>query len=121
MGPIIPTKADGPPRHECEFALMFRSDWTPDHLQSGPTNLYKEIALAFKGAEWRAPGLVALASKIAGSGATHQPGHSADVKKPTVAITPTIVKAAAAAAVQDDLNGAAWGGGCWVGGPPPKS
>jgi hypothetical protein len=58
----------GPPRHECDFALMFRSDWTPDHLQSGPTNLYKEIALALKGAEWRKPGFVALASKLAASG-----------------------------------------------------
>ena len=68
----------GPPRHECDFGLMFRSDWTPDHLQSGATNLYKEIALALKGAEWRTPGLVALASKIAASEASIQSGHSMD-------------------------------------------
>ena len=36
----------GPPRHECDFGRMFRSDWSPDHLLSGPSNLYKEIALA---------------------------------------------------------------------------
>jgi hypothetical protein len=89
----------GPPRHECEFALMFRSDWTPDHLQSGETNLYREIALALKGAEWRTPGLVALASKIAGSSATHQAGHSTE---------PVIVKDEQAGqgqeAAQGDLN-----------------
>ena len=38
----------GPPRHECEFALMFGDDWTPAHLTGGKTNLYKEIALALK-------------------------------------------------------------------------
>ena len=34
---------------------------------------YKEIALALKGVEWRTPGLVALASKIATSAAEHTP------------------------------------------------
>jgi hypothetical protein len=79
----------GPPRHECDFGLMFRSDWTPDHLQSGPTNLYKEIALALKGGEWRTPGLVALASKIAASGVTVQTGHSADGKRQATRRAPT--------------------------------
>ena len=63
----------GPPRHACDFALMFGDDWTPPHLTSGPTNLYKEIALALKGAEWRQPGLVALASKLAVSAEQHKP------------------------------------------------
>ena len=63
----------GPPRHECEFGLMFDDDWTPAHLTSGPTNLYKEIALALKGAEWRQPGLVAFASKVAASAGEHSP------------------------------------------------
>ena len=31
----------GPPRHECEFALMFGDGWTPQYLQSGPTNLVR--------------------------------------------------------------------------------
>jgi len=44
---------------------MFQSDWTPDHLQSGPTNLYEKIAIALKGVEWREPGLVELAKMIA--------------------------------------------------------
>ena len=66
----------GPARHECDFALMFdRLD--ADHLQAGATNLYKEIALALKGAEWRVPGLVALASRIAADG-VHVGGHSED-------------------------------------------
>ena len=30
----------GPPRHECEFALMFADGWTPQYLLGGPTNLY---------------------------------------------------------------------------------
>jgi hypothetical protein len=70
----------GPPRHTCDFGLMFRSDWTPDHLQSGPTNLYKEIALALKGAEWRKPGLVALASKIGAGASSTAAGGSSDEK-----------------------------------------
>jgi hypothetical protein len=81
----------GPPRHECDFALMFRSDWTPDHLQSGPTNLYKEIALALKGAEWRTPGLVALARKIAdgasrAEGATTKKGRQKQTPNPTLKV-----------------------------------
>ena len=63
----------GPPRHECEFGLFFGDDWTPTHLTGGPTNLYKEIAFALKGVEWRQPGLVAVASKIAGSVGPHKP------------------------------------------------
>ena len=63
----------GPPRYECEFGLMFGDDWTPAHLTGGPTNLYKEIALALKGVEWRKPGLVAIASKLAGSAGKHEP------------------------------------------------
>jgi len=63
----------GPPRHECEFGLFFGDDWTPAHLTGGPTNMYKEIAFALKGAEWRQPGLVAVASKLAGCQAPHKP------------------------------------------------
>jgi len=40
-------------------------------LTSGPTNLYKEIALALKGVEWRQPGLVAFASKLVASAGEH--------------------------------------------------
>ena len=69
----------GPPRYECEFGLFFGDDWTPAHLTGGPTNLYKEIAFALKGVEWRQPGLVAVASKIAGSAGPHKP---IDVKVP---------------------------------------
>jgi hypothetical protein len=69
----------GPPRHECEFGLFFGDEWTPAHLTGGKTNLYKEIAFALKGVEWRQPGLVAVASKIAGSAAEHKP---IDVKVP---------------------------------------
>jgi len=63
----------GPTRHECEFGLMFGDDWTPAHLTGGKTNLYKEIALALKGVEWRQPGLVAFASKVAASAGEHKP------------------------------------------------
>jgi len=66
----------GPPRHarhQVEFGLMFSDEWTPAHLTSGKTNLYKEIALALKGVEWRQPGLVAFAGKIAASADVHQP------------------------------------------------
>jgi len=63
----------GPPRHECDFGLMFSDEWTPAHLTSGPTNLYKEIALALKGVEWRKPGMVAFAGKLAASAGPHAP------------------------------------------------
>ena len=63
----------GPPRHACDFGLFSGDDWTPAHLTGGATNLYKEIAFALKGLEWRAPGLVAVASKLAGSAAPHKP------------------------------------------------
>jgi len=63
----------GPPRHECEFGLMFGDEWTPAHLTCGPSNLYKEIALALKGGEWRLPGLVAFASKVSSSAGPHMP------------------------------------------------
>jgi len=63
----------GPPRHECEFGLMFGDEWTPPHLTGGKTNLYKEIALALKGVEWRQPGLVAFAAKLAASAGEHKP------------------------------------------------
>jgi hypothetical protein len=52
---------------------MFGDDWTPAHLTGGPMNLYKEIAIALKGLEWRKPGLVALASKLATSAGPHTP------------------------------------------------
>ena len=54
---------------------MFGDDWTPAHLQSGATNLYKEIALALKAEEWRKPGLVALASKLNTSAGPRTPIH----------------------------------------------
>jgi len=63
----------GPHRHECEFGLMFGDDWTPPHLTGGKTNLYKEIALALKGVEWRQPGFVAFAAKLVGSAGEHKP------------------------------------------------
>ena len=69
----------GPRRHECEFGLMFGDDWTPAHLTGGRTNLYKEIALALKGVEWRQPGLVAFASKVATSAGEH---NAVDLKVP---------------------------------------
>jgi len=34
---------------------------------------YKEIALALKGVEWRQPGFVAFASKLAASAGEHKP------------------------------------------------
>jgi len=63
----------GPPRHECDFGLMFGDDWTPAHLTGGKMNLYKEIALALKGVKWRQPGFVAFAAKLAMSARPHKP------------------------------------------------
>ena len=40
---------------------------------SGKTNLYKEIAVGLKGAEWRQPGLVAFANKLATSAGPREP------------------------------------------------
>jgi len=63
----------GPPRHECEFDKMFHDDWTPAHLTQRPTNLYNEAALTLKGVEWRKPGLVAFAFKLAANAGERQP------------------------------------------------
>jgi len=63
----------GPERHACDFGRMFDDDWTPAHCASGETNLYKEIAIALKGSEWRQPGLVAFATKLATSAGTREP------------------------------------------------
>jgi len=65
----------GPERHACDFGRMFDDDWTPAHCASGETNLYKEIAIALKGSEWRQPGLVAFARKLATSAGEHKPIH----------------------------------------------
>ena len=56
----------GSPRHASEFKLIF--DTSPSHLRgkdSSTTHLYSEIATALLSDEWRKPGLVALASKLA--------------------------------------------------------
>jgi len=71
----------GPPRHACEFDLMFDDEYTPAHLTGGPTNVYREIAISLKGGEWRLPGLVAVAQKLAGSVVPHKP---IDVRVPSV-------------------------------------
>jgi hypothetical protein len=87
----------GPSRHECEFDKMvspawacqtwtaliaacvlvpsssFDDDWTPSHLTRHPTNLYSEAALTLKGLEWRKPGLVAVAAKLAASAGQRLP------------------------------------------------
>jgi hypothetical protein len=52
---------------------QYNDDWTPAHLTGGPTNLYKEMDLALKGEEWREPGLVGLAAKLATSAQEHVP------------------------------------------------
>jgi len=52
---------------------MLNDDWTPAHLTGGPMNLYKEMDVALKGEEWRQPGFVALAAKLATSAGEHRP------------------------------------------------
>jgi hypothetical protein len=52
---------------------QFNDDWTPVHLTGGRANLYQEMDLALKGEEWRQPGLVALATKLATSAGAHTP------------------------------------------------
>jgi hypothetical protein len=60
----------------CAFACwrwQFDDDQTPLHLLGGATNIYGEISLALKALEWRKPGLVAVASKLATSAGTRTP------------------------------------------------
>jgi hypothetical protein len=52
---------------------QFNDDWTPEHLTRRPTNLYSDVALTLKGAEWRKPGLVAVAATLASSVGELQP------------------------------------------------
>jgi len=63
----------GPPRFACDFELMFNEDWTPAHLTNGATCLYKDLDISLKPEEWRQPGLVALAAKLATSAGEHKP------------------------------------------------
>jgi len=63
----------GPPRHECDFDKMFDDDRTPAHLTRRPSNLYNEPAVTLKGVEWRKPGLVSLADRLAASVGEHDP------------------------------------------------
>ena len=43
----------------------------PGYLKVGDTNIYREIAIALKSGEWRAPGLSVLASAISKPGGEH--------------------------------------------------
>jgi hypothetical protein len=52
---------------------QFYDDWTPAHLTRRPTNLYSEAAITFKALEWRKPGLVAFATKLAVSADERKP------------------------------------------------
>jgi len=63
----------GAARFECDFGRMFDDGWTPAHLERRPLNLYQDIAISLKGAEWRTPGLVAFASKLVSSAGPHTP------------------------------------------------
>ena len=69
----------GPHRHACDFDCMFGPGWTPHHLKDGETNLYREIAIPLKGREWRKPGLVGLAKKLA-----TLVGHAGESQAPAV-------------------------------------
>ena len=62
--PSLLSSLMGPPRHPLEFRLVI--DTTPAHLsgRDGTANLYREIAVALLGDEWRRPGLTALATKL---------------------------------------------------------
>jgi len=73
----------GDDRHACNFDLMFKDDWTPPHLQKGPCNLYRQIAISLKASEWRTPGLVALASTLASGGGEHSPIAAAGTSRST--------------------------------------
>jgi hypothetical protein len=57
----------------CECRCQFDDGWTPAHLERRPLNLYQDIAISLKGAEWRTPGLVAFASKLVSSAGPHTP------------------------------------------------
>ena len=62
------SSAHQPPRHAVRHAIkfveMFAEEQTPAHLRSGEKNLYREIAVALLGDEWRLPGLVRLLEKL---------------------------------------------------------
>lgn len=59
------SSAHQPPRHAVRHAIKFvAEEQTPAHLRSGEKNLYREIAVALLGDEWRLPGLVRLLEKL---------------------------------------------------------
>jgi len=85
----------GDDRHACNFDLMFKDDWTPPHLQKGPCNMYRQIAIALKAKEWRTPGLVTLASTLAAGGGEHSPIAAAGRTQATSAPVPLSTSALA--------------------------
>ena len=65
-------------RGACAFNEFWNDDWTPKHLLSGPTNIYKEIANHLMPGAWRMAGLASVVKKMEGGGG------------PRVKLTPTV-------------------------------
>ena len=66
-------EADGEiTRATCDFNDMWNDGWTPRWLLKGDANVYKQIATALKGGEWRPAGLGKLASELAKGGGSRE-------------------------------------------------
>ena len=51
-------------RGACDFNDFWTEGWTPKHLLTGGTHVYKEIAIALKPGAWRAAGLATIVIKM---------------------------------------------------------
>eukprot|EP00966_Prymnesium_polylepis_P028789 667233-Prymnesium_polylepis.1 len=73
-------------------------DATPAELKKGPGNIYKQIAVALKGAAWRKTGLVNLATGLAGR-IEQAAGSEAPVKSKTMMMSMSKTRSPDAGAV----------------------
>ena len=64
---------DDPQRGACDFNDMWKAGWTPEHLLTGDTNVYKQIAIALKPGRWRKAGLATVVSKMVKGGGERKP------------------------------------------------
>ena len=64
--------ADTDERHACAFNDFWNDGWTPRWLLQGDANVYKQIAIALKGGEWRPAGITKLAMELAKGGGARE-------------------------------------------------
>ena len=69
-------------RGACDFNDFWNEGWTPKHLLTGESNVYKQIAIALKPGAFRAAGLATVIGKMGEGGGERRPLDSYDLVTP---------------------------------------